>query len=92
MDPNAAALPNYQDDEAAFALFLREHTILRAASADDALLDDDDDDDDLLLLEPTSEGKTLVRRVPCYPPPTSVGPRTGCRITTSRDWGGSGRS
>jgi hypothetical protein len=68
MDPNAAALPNYQDDEAAFALFLREHTILRAASADDALLDDDELDDDDLLLEPTSEGKTLVRRVPCYAP------------------------
>ncbi len=39
MDQNTAALPNYQDNEAAFALFLCKHTILRAASADDALLD-----------------------------------------------------
>mmetsp|Transcript_44388 Transcript_44388/g.79633 ORF Transcript_44388/g.79633 Transcript_44388/m.79633 type:complete len:912 (-) Transcript_44388:151-2886(-) len=58
--------PSYDEDEALFALFLREHTVLTQASADDAADSDLDDDD--LLLEPTAEGKTLVRRVPCFPP------------------------
>mmetsp|Transcript_13138 Transcript_13138/g.28396 ORF Transcript_13138/g.28396 Transcript_13138/m.28396 type:complete len:914 (-) Transcript_13138:94-2835(-) len=58
--------PSYDDDEALFALFLREHTILTQASSDDAADSDLEDDD--LLLEPTAEGKTLVRRVPCYAP------------------------
>ena len=58
--------PSYDEDESLFALFLREHTILTAASADDAADSDLEDDD--LLLEPTAEGKALVRRVPCYTP------------------------
>ncbi|KAL7532738.1 hypothetical protein ACHAXR_004812 [Thalassiosira sp. AJA248-18] len=70
MDAAAAAgtdsYPNYNDDEALFALFLREHTILTQASADDAADSDLDDDD--LLLEPTAEGKTLVRKISCFTP------------------------
>jgi len=62
----AADYPKYDEDEALFALFLREHTILTQASADDAADSDLDEDD--LLLEPTAEGKTLVRRVPCFVP------------------------
>lgn len=60
------SLPTYQDDETLFALFLREHTILTVASADDAADSDLEDDD--LLLEPTAEGKTLLRRVSAYAP------------------------
>ena len=70
MDAAAAStstlLPTYQDDESLFALFLREHTILTIASADDAADSDLEDDD--LLLEPTAEGKTLMRRVSAYLP------------------------
>jgi len=49
-----------------FADFLKEHTILTTVnnSADD--IDDVDDED--LMLEPTAEGKQLVRRTTCYPP------------------------
>jgi DNA replicative helicase MCM subunit Mcm2 (Cdc46/Mcm family) len=61
-----SSLPTYQDDESLFALFLREHTILTIASADDAADSDLEDDD--LLLEPTAEGKTLLRRVSAYLP------------------------
>lgn len=64
MDTSAANLPDYKVDEEIFATFLREHTIFRAASGSDVIDNDDDD----LLLEPTAEGKTLLRRVPCYPP------------------------
>ena len=60
-----ASYPSYDEDEALFALFLREHSILTAASAEDDADSDLDDDD--FLLEPTAEGKTLVRRVTCYP-------------------------
>ena len=59
-------LPTYPDDESLFALFLREHTILTIASADDAADSDLEDDD--LLLEPTAEGKTLMRRASAYLP------------------------
>jgi DNA replication licensing factor MCM7 len=55
-------------DEEIFASFLREHTIFRAASGNDVLDSSNSDDDDDLLLEPTAEGKTLLVRVPCYPP------------------------
>jgi len=66
---DAAANPNYpsyDDDEALFALFLREHTIFTQASTTDVAESDVEDDD--LLFEPTAEGKTLLRRVPCYGP------------------------
>lgn len=66
MDAASADYPNYGDDETSFTLFLREHTILTSASAADAADSDIDDDD--LLLEPTAEGKTLMRRVPCFTP------------------------
>mmetsp|Transcript_27064 Transcript_27064/g.58015 ORF Transcript_27064/g.58015 Transcript_27064/m.58015 type:complete len:921 (+) Transcript_27064:68-2830(+) len=65
-DADATSYPDYNEDESLFALFLREHTILTAASADDAADSDLDDDD--LLLEPTAEGKTLMRRVSCFTP------------------------
>ena len=58
--------PSYDEDEATFALFVREHMILTQASADDTVDSDVDEDD--LLLEPTAEGKTLVRRVNCFTP------------------------
>lgn len=51
---------------AIFADFLKEHTILTTVNNSDDDLDDIDDDD--LLLEPTAEGKQLVRRTTCYPP------------------------
>eukprot|EP00956_Cyclotella_meneghiniana_P005384 scaffold6788_cov71-Cyclotella_meneghiniana.AAC.6 len=64
--------PSYDDDEAfltllfvqynntaTFALFLREHTILTT----DASLEDEE-----TFLEPTEEGKQLLRRTTCYPP------------------------
>ena len=44
---------------ATFALFLREHTILTS----DASAEDED-----TFLEPTAEGKQLLRRTTCYPP------------------------
>lgn len=58
--------PSYDADESLFALFLREHTILTRAAPSDAADSDVDNGD--LLLEPTAEGKALVRRVPCYAP------------------------
>lgn len=70
---DAASLPDYKVDEEIFASFLREHSIFRAASSSgndvlDSNNNNNDGDDDDLLLEPTAEGKTLLRRVPCYPP------------------------
>ncbi|KAK1747632.1 DNA replication licensing factor MCM7 [Skeletonema marinoi] len=65
-DIAGAQYPSYDEDEAMFADFLKEHTILTTVnnSADD--IDDEDDED--LMLEPTAEGKQLVRRTTCYPP------------------------
>eukprot|EP00984_Skeletonema_dohrnii_P014786 scaffold6280_cov79-Skeletonema_dohrnii-CCMP3373.AAC.1 len=65
-DIAGAQYPSYDEDEAMFADFLKEHTILTTVnnSADD--IDDVDDED--LMLEPTAEGKQLVRRTTCYPP------------------------
>ncbi|KAL9189100.1 hypothetical protein ACHAXT_011590 [Thalassiosira profunda] len=65
-DPLSESYPSYAEDESLFALFLREHTILTAASPNDAANSDDDEED--LMLEPTAEGKTLVRRVNCFVP------------------------
>jgi len=56
--------PSYDEDESLFALFLREHTILTSATASDQTDSDLEDDD--LLLEPTAEGKQLMRRIPCF--------------------------
>ena len=46
-----------------FSLFIREHTILTTVSNPNQESEADD-----LLLEPTAEGKQLVRRVSCFPP------------------------
>ena len=70
-DATTPTYPSYDEDESLFALFLREHTILqhattKSADDDDNATDSDSDDDDNLLLEPTSEGKTLMKRISAY--------------------------
>ena len=51
---------------AIFASFLNEHTILTTVNDSNDDIDDVDDED--LMLEPTAEGKQLVRRISCYLP------------------------
>jgi len=66
-DGDVAEHPNYQEDEATFSLFLREHTILTTVNNDNG--NDNGDDDDSLLLEPiTTVNKPPLHRRPCYPP------------------------
>eukprot|EP00804_Cyclotella_cryptica_P020614 CCRYP_003441-RA/>CCRYP_003441-RA protein AED:0.09 eAED:0.09 QI:12/1/0.66/1/1/1/3/138/902 len=54
--------PSYDEDEALFAQFLREHTILTTVA------NPNEDADEETFLEPTELGKQALRRTSCYPP------------------------
>eukprot|EP00970_Alexandrium_tamarense_P019984 scaffold14699_cov179-Alexandrium_tamarense.AAC.2 len=59
--------PSLLHATALFALFLREHTILTTVTNDDDV-DADSSDNEETFLEPTAEGKQLLRRTSCFPP------------------------
>jgi DNA replicative helicase MCM subunit Mcm2 (Cdc46/Mcm family) len=63
--PPLSLSPSLLHATALFALFLREHTILTTVTNDD---DVDSSDNEETFLEPTAEGKQLLRRTSCFPP------------------------